>query len=273
MLKLQLQTETVRRLITALLLAPLLPLLALFMSDWLLLVWGLVWLLCLYEWCLMYGASVLVRYVCCLLFILIVAAMAWWQPLGVVEVMLWISAVSWLLVPVLLSGSYWPVRPVSRLLLGLAVVLPAYVSVIVLYRQPWAFIYMLLLVWMADSAAWFCGRRWGRHKLAPAISAGKTVEGLAGAVVGVNVLVLLWFFVVNAAFAGTVFLPFFHLWWVSMLLLAVALFGDLLESRAKRVAGCKDSGGLLPGHGGFFDRMDSMAAVAPVFACCLGLLR
>lgn len=259
-------TETLLRILTALLLAPWLPLLAFFMEDWLPLLWGALWLLCLREWCVLAGAGRLGQLVCLLAGIAAFGAV-WWLP-DAVALTVQMGTLFWLLVPVMLASGAWPRAVPVRLLLAAPVLFPAYVAIFVLYLQPWAFLYLLLLVWLADSAAWFCGKRWGRRKLAPAISPGKTVEGLVGAVAAVGVLALAW-----PLAAGDAFMPTLHLFWVSVLTLAASVCGDLLESRAKRLAGRKDSGSLLPGHGGALDRLDSMAAAAPVFACCLWLLR
>ena len=122
---------------------------------------------------------------------------------------------------------------------------------------------VLILVWIADTAAYFTGHAWGRRKLAPAISPGKTWEGAAGGVVCALVyaaaLALAW----QRAWAA---------WLAAAALLAViSIVGDLFESAAKRQAEVKDSGALLPGHGGILDRIDSATAVLPVAALLLSL--
>jgi phosphatidate cytidylyltransferase len=124
---------------------------------------------------------------------------------------------------------------------------------------------LLLLIWIADSVAYFAGRRWGTHKLAPGISPGKTLEGVYGALAG------LLLFSVALFFWGLV--PSVLLWQLTLLCLVTGIFsivGDLFESLLKRRRGLKDSGYLLPGHGGVLDRIDSLLAAAPVFV--LGLL-
>jgi phosphatidate cytidylyltransferase len=118
-----------------------------------------------------------------------------------------------------------------------------------------------MVVWVADTAAYFSGRAFGRHKLAPTISPGKTVEGVAGAVVATLL----------AAWAAHAFEPFSSLPMLPWLLLVFAItlisvVGDLHESQLKREAGVKDSGWILPGHGGMFDRLDSLLAAAPFMA-------
>ncbi|WP_028920460.1 phosphatidate cytidylyltransferase [Pseudoxanthomonas suwonensis] len=119
----------------------------------------------------------------------------------------------------------------------------------------------LALVWAADSGAYFAGRQFGRHKLAPVISPNKTVEGALGGVVA-GVLIALafgWF-----AGATTAQLPALAL--VAAVTVAASIVGDLVESLLKRQAGVKDSGDLIPGHGGVLDRVDSVLAALPVFA-------
>ncbi|WP_028534451.1 phosphatidate cytidylyltransferase [Paludibacterium yongneupense] len=116
------------------------------------------------------------------------------------------------------------------------------------------------LVWVADVAAYFSGKAFGRRKLAPAISPGKSWEGVAGAVVAVAVYAVL----VSRLGWLDLDLPW---WWLLLLALpltAVSIVGDLLESWFKRSAGIKDSSGLLPGHGGVYDRIDSLIAVLAV---------
>lgn len=127
---------------------------------------------------------------------------------------------------------------------------------------------LLALVWAADIAAYFGGRAWGRHRLAPALSPGKTwegfVAGLAGAL-AVGTVAGVWLLSPPRPWLG---------WLVLCLLTATSsVVGDLSESLLKRLAGVKDSGTLLPGHGGVLDRIDSLIAAAPVFAvgmCWLG---
>ena len=131
----------------------------------------------------------------------------------------------------------------------------------------WWVLGTLMVVWVADSAAFFAGRMFGHVKLAPHISPGKTVEGLLGALLGVALYALV----------AHSFHPFDQvpLWAWLVLAITVTLFsviGDLHESLLKREAGVKDSGTLLPGHGGVFDRVDSLLAAVPVMAFGLYLL-
>jgi phosphatidate cytidylyltransferase len=114
-------------------------------------------------------------------------------------------------------------------------------------------------VWVADIGAYFSGRRFGKNKLAPSISPGKTWEGVAGGMLAVTVYVLIVWYVFPFAV-----LPFILLaawWWVGL-----AVIGDLFESAIKRQAGVKDSGTLLPGHGGLLDRIDALTSTLPLAA-------
>ena len=121
---------------------------------------------------------------------------------------------------------------------------------------------LLVVVWSADTFAYLAGRRFGKRKLAPSISPGKTIEGLAGGLAGAGLLAFL-----AAIYALDLSAPQTLIWLLASLVAALfSVVGDLFESRLKRRAGVKDSGGLLPGHGGVLDRIDGLLAAAPVFA-------
>jgi phosphatidate cytidylyltransferase len=114
-------------------------------------------------------------------------------------------------------------------------------------------VWIFIVTWATDIGAYFTGRRFGRRKLAPAISPGKTVEGLIGGVAAATLLAGAWVLAMNLPFALLVFAPIFAL---------AAQAGDLFESAMKRRAGVKDSGAWLPGHGGVLDRLDGLVPVA-----------
>ncbi len=146
---------------------------------------------------------------------------------------------------------------------GLLVILPTWAAMIVLLNKgPWVLLAGMAVVWVADVAAYFAGRAFGRHKLAPTISPGKTWEGVAGGVAGVviyGVALAVW----APAVAGFPLLPFF----AGLVVLAgLSVVGDLYESLLKRQAGLKDSSGLLPGHGGILDRIDALTPTLPLMA-------
>jgi len=185
-----------------------------------------------------------------------------------------LAALFWVTVAPFWIGGHWKPVPALRALAGWIVVWPTWAATVVLReRGPWVLLAVAALVWVADIAAYFSGRRFGRRKLAPAVSPGKTVEGLIGALVGVFL-----YGVVLAAIARAQAVPFADIFQadlgipaiVAMVALAlISVVGDLFESWMKRAAGRKDSSGLLPGHGGMLDRIDALTSTLPVAALVL----
>lgn len=159
----------------------------------------------------------------------------------------------------ILWGKKW-----ARLLMGVAVLIPAWVALVYVRQQAqgiWLVLLLFLVVALADSGGYFVGRKLGRHKLALAVSPGKTWEGFAGGLVTNLILavVLSFAFELKLLLVLAVIVP------TSL----VSVLGDLLESMVKRHAGVKDSGTILPGHGGILDRIDGITSAAPVFALAL----
>jgi phosphatidate cytidylyltransferase len=156
-----------------------------------------------------------------------------------------------------------PIPQPIRWIAGVLVLVPLYIALLLLYTaDPMILLFALLIVWVADSGAYFAGKAMGRVKLAPHISPGKTWEGVIGGLVAVVLLTVLRSFWVETDLA--VLLPF------CLAVGALSIVGDLTVSMFKRTAGVKDSGILFPGHGGVLDRVDSVAAAAPLFALGLG---
>jgi len=190
-----------------------------------------------------------------LIWYLIAAGVAWW-----IVAFLWLRNFSFGAAPTRENAAI-------KLVAGLLATLPAWIALSKLHADPrsgpaWALLGMML-VWVADTAAYFAGRKWGRRKLAPSISPGKTWEGAWGGLAAA---------VAYAIICGTFLLG--TVGWLALvasaaLLTAISIVGDLFESAAKRQAGVKDSGTLLPGHGGIMDRIDSATAVLPVAALLL----
>ncbi|MGB5353682.1 MAG: phosphatidate cytidylyltransferase [Woeseia sp.] len=175
------------------------------------------------------------------------------------EALLFVGLAFWVLA--LLWTFFFPTRipTVLRWIAGAAVLLPMYVALMLLYDiDRLLLLFALLIVWLADSGAYFAGRRFGRVKLAPAISPGKTWEGVIGGLLAVTLLVLARAAIVETDLA--VFLPF------CLAVAVLSVVGDLTVSMFKRTAGLKDSGAFFPGHGGMLDRVDSIAAATPLFA-------
>ena len=158
----------------------------------------------------------------------------------------------------------------GKLLAGVLVIPAAMLAMNAVHGRndgPEWLLFGFMLVWVADIGAYFSGRRFGRHKLAPAISPGKTREGLYGAIAAVGLYSLLaaYYFRLDTHDA-------LYLLVLAGVLTLVSVAGDLFESVLKRERGVKDSGALLPGHGGVLDRIDSLLAAMPVFMLGHGLL-
>ena len=145
----------------------------------------------------------------------------------------------------------------------------AFVAIVALQaRSPWLALAAMAIVWLADTAAYFAGRSFGRRKLAPQISPGKTWEGVCGALVAVGVYALLLLPLARRAGYAGAFTAGAIIGWIvfAMALAALSVVGDLHESLLKRRAGVKDSGAVLPGHGGVLDRTDALLAAMPPVA-------
>jgi len=169
----------------------------------------------------------------------------------------WIAAV-----PYLLAGDFRPAPIGAGLSAGIVVLIPAGLAMSVL--PPGQVLMILGLIWISDTGAYLAGRVYGRRKLAPSISPGKTWEGVAGGAIGCVIYVIIWVLFdpeLRARVQGLIWIPFLA---GTLLLCALGVIGDLFESSLKRQAGAKDSGRLLPGHGGVLDRIDSATAVLPV---------
>jgi phosphatidate cytidylyltransferase len=185
-----------------------------------------------------------------------------------------VCAAFWILVvPFWLGRGMKSLSPGVVLATGLIVVIPAGLSVVSLHSiAPHALLMVLALVWIADIAAYFTGRAFGRHKLAPAISPGKTWEGAAGALVATLIYATICAMAVpqlRAIVKGSAWVLCLV---VAGLLCAASIIGDLFESLVKRRAEMKDSGTLLPGHGGVLDRIDSITSTAPIAALLFYLI-
>ena len=189
-----------------------------------------------------------------------------WTDLQWVAAVFLAATLFWsVIVPAWLAFGVRPGAPRLLAGTGLAVLLPGALALVLL--PPVLVLMVLGLVWIADSAAYFVGRAMGRHKLAPTISPGKTWEGVAGGLLGVQVYAIICAFMIPALESrlegGAKWLLYLG---GAGLLFAVSVVGDLFESALKRQASVKDSGTLLPGHGGVLDRIDSALAVLPVAA-------
>lgn len=191
-----------------------------------------------------------------------------------VPVLLGVSVVFWIFVVPLWFRFKWTLvgNDFFGYLLGALVILPTWAAMVALHAvSTWLMLAAMGLVWVADISAYFAGRAFGRHKLAPTISPGKTWEGVAGAVVGV--LVYGGIVLTTSPLAGNMPLAIPLSVLMLVLLTAVSVMGDLFESLLKRQAGIKDSSNLLPGHGGVLDRIDALTSTLPLAALILYFVR
>ena len=178
---------------------------------------------------------------------------AWARELLLISLGWWFLALLWTF------AFPTPIPRIVRWLVGLMVLVPLYVALMYLYAaDPMILVFALLIVWVADSGAYFAGRTLGKVKLAPQISPGKTWEGVIGGMVAVVLLAAVRSLWVESDLM--ILIPF------CLAVAALSVVGDLTVSMFKRTAGVKDSGSLFPGHGGVLDRIDSVAAAAPLFA-------
>jgi phosphatidate cytidylyltransferase len=190
-----------------------------------------------------------------------------------VPIFLGVAAAFWILVVPLWFRYKWTLagNDFFGYLIGALVILPTWAAMVALHAvNVWLLLAAMALVWVADISAYFAGRTFGKHKLAPTISPGKTWEGVAGAVVGVLIYGAI---VLNfSPLAGRLALPLPVLVLLLLLLTAVSVMGDLFESLLKRQVGIKDSSNLLPGHGGVLDRIDALTSTLPLAALILYLV-
>ncbi|MSQ59940.1 MAG: phosphatidate cytidylyltransferase [Betaproteobacteria bacterium] len=238
---------------------------------------GFVSLIAAWEWSKLAGMSTLVSWAYMIIFA--AAGMATYalevtQPGGLLAcaqgVLGYLLAIAfWVLwVPLWLRSGWRITNPWYLGVFGIVALIPLWHALFVLHAEPWKLLALMAVVWVADTAAYAFGRMFGRRKLAPSISPGKTWEGVAGAAVMVLLYVYGLATMYPDAFPGV--LPMLGL---GVLMLVLGIEGDLLESWLKRVAGVKDSGNLLPGHGGVLDRIDALAGAMPIAVFVLWLMR
>jgi phosphatidate cytidylyltransferase len=160
------------------------------------------------------------------------------------------------------GSDFWRRNTFARAVAGLLVIVPMWLGVALIHADPGpAYVLVLmLLVWGADTGAYFAGRAFGRHKLAPHVSPGKSWEGVAGGMAMTVAVAAMASWLLHPMMGAPLFIL------LSLVTVAFSILGDLQESMFKRIVDLKDSGGLLPGHGGVLDRIDSLTAASPVFA-------
>lgn len=162
------------------------------------------------------------------------------------------------------GSGFWGKSVVIKGVMGALVLLPCWVAINYIRNEANGtsiLLFLFVLIWGADSAAYFAGKKWGKTKLSPTVSPGKSVQGLFAALLFAVVITLVVLFTEQ---------PGLQIYIFSVLLALVtvlfSILGDLFESMLKRIVGVKDSSNILPGHGGILDRIDSLTAAAPIYA-------
>lgn len=181
---------------------------------------------------------------------------------------LWWAVATLLVLSYPSSSRYWTSAP-TKLLIGLLILLPAWQGLVLFKLWPeanWLILAVMVLVWGADIGAYFAGRRFGKRKLAPQVSPGKSWEGVYGGLL-TTLLICLGVAIYRDWSPVSLVLGLLG----TALVVLISVVGDLTESMFKRQSGVKDSSSLLPGHGGVLDRIDSLTAAIPVFAALLWL--
>jgi len=267
-----------QRTLTALVLAPLVILIILLSSTAMLaLIAAVVFLAALWEWTRLSGLSHASWGIAWLVVAAAIFTLLWWAHATVLTPLLLAAGVAWwLLAGLWLRHFAFGAAPTRenlwlKLLAGMFVMFPAWIALTSIHdHRPhghyWTLL-ALLIIWAADIGAYFSGRTFGRRKLAPQISPGKTWAGAYGALVAGVLVAMLGGWLLGVSGAQ---LPALAV--LAALTVSASIVGDLIESLMKRHAQVKDSGTLIPGHGGLLDRMDSVFAALPVFAAGLLLL-
>lgn len=261
-----------QRVVTAMLLLPAVVWLVFFAdSHWFSVSFGIIIVLSAWEWSRFAGFEKLIaRAACCGVVALLLVCLGLWLTPLMAHALIAFAVIWWLVIATLIIFYQLQNVPpsVSRLFSlasGLVVLVTAWLSLILLHDQGSTtgrvlVMILLLMIWAADIGAYFAGKRWGRTPLASHISPKKTREGaLAG--LGAAAIVAL-VYADHSTMQGDDIIIFLL---ISIITVMISIVGDLFESLLKRSANLKDSGGLLPGHGGIMDRIDSLTAAAPVF--------
>lgn len=278
-----------QRIITALVLAPIALFAILFLPiEGFKIAVACVLCLGAYEWANMSGITarlfkgwftLFIAIICGILIFLVDADSIWQggELNPVYAFWLWVSVFWWTLSLAMTIAypkysSFWKDSIAIRAAFGVLTLIPTWVAVVTLRASIYDGIpnygasllfYVLGIVWAADIGAFFVGVKFGKHKLRPNVSPGKSIEGLLGGITAS--FAIIFFAAIHYDFDDSRLVTHVA---VGMITVAVSALGDLNESMVKRCAGIKDSGKLLPGHGGIMDRIDSLTAAFPIFAFC-----
>lgn len=271
-------TPLTKRVITAVVLLPVaIGIVLLSPLPWFATIVAAAFALALWEWTRLSGVGDRLRRGLLIVFFLLACAALWWLRgsgwwwLAIGLGVAWWAVALWWFRHLAFGAAPMARNTAIKLLAGAFVVIPAWVAAVELHGDPrhgpyWV-LFVLVLIWAADSFAFFAGTRWGRTRLAPRISPGKTHAGVWGALIGSGLVAVAggWLLGERGAAWGLLVV-------VAMITIAVSIVGDLFESLMKRQANVKDSGALFPGHGGLFDRLDSVFAAFPVFVAGKALI-
>lgn len=260
-----------QRILTGIVLIPLVVAAVLYLPTfWMALLFAVLALIAAWEWAVMVCEKISAR----IIYVLVCAVLLWlsWSMFADehTRLLLLIAGCFWALVLFVLAmyQPSWLGDTILHSFLqqsGYLVILAGWSAIIALHQQnPSMLLFFLILIWFADSVAYFSGKRFGRIKLAEHLSPGKTREGVLGGVLAVFLLSLLGLFIFKLSGIAAVYFVL-----LCLLTALISVVGDLFESLLKRNAGVKDSGALFPGHGGVLDRIDSLLSASPGFV--LGL--
>lgn len=260
-----------QRLITALILIPIfIALLFMLNAQAFCLLTAVIVIWCAWEWSSLMGVKSFPQFIFFPILILLglIVSLSLYIPF-----VLYIALGWWLLATILIvmypNGSrFWGKGKIIRATMGVLTLVPCWLAINFIFNHKngsYILLFLFILIWGADSAAYFVGKKWGKTKLAALVSPGKSIQGLLGALIATFLIVLIILFLLKVP----------HSMWLGVILLSLitvvfSVIGDLFESMLKRKEGLKDSGTVLPGHGGILDRLDSLTAAAPIFA--LGML-
>lgn len=216
-----------------------------------------------WEWCRLIGIKEIPAQAVYISSLVLIAFLSLYIP----SFIIYLLAAAWWLFAIYLVATYpnsedlWRNNIIIKALIGAAILLPTWLGTVELQADnPWKMMFIFVLVWAADIGAYFAGRKFGKRKLAPNVSPGKSIEGVFGGLLVSLVIALLF-----KNFVGLENLSLLSAAIIFSLMVLFSILGDLSESLFKRASGVKDSSQLLPGHGGILDRIDSLTAAVPMF--------
>jgi len=263
-------TELQKRIATAVVLIPVVLLCVFWLeTQGFKLVMCVVLALGAWEWCRLIGITALPTQVSFIVLCLGIAFVSQFLPAALVYCLssLWWLCALYLVMTYPKSDKLWKHSRPLMVVMGVLILVPTWLGVVALQADnAWKMLFVFMLVWSADIGAYFAGRRFGKNKLAPLVSPGKSIEGVVG---GLFIALLMGLSL--KSFVGLEHLSAFSAVIIFSTVVLFSVVGDLFESLFKRSAGVKDSSQLLPGHGGVLDRIDSLNAAVPIYFSALFL--